>query len=66
MKKLYKKPQLKVHFTKLRSHLMEGSEQATGTGESGGGGHGYSDPAKGSGLFDNDDWGNVWSSNDDF
>ena len=45
---------------------MEGSEQSTGTGESGGGAHGYADPAKGSGFFDNDDWGNVWANNDDY
>ncbi|MBR5060868.1 MAG: hypothetical protein IKX24_01855 [Prevotella sp.] len=61
MKKEYKKPLLKIHASTLRSHLMEGSEQSTGTGESGGGGHGYDDPAK-RGFFDDEDegaWGKI-------
>ena len=62
MKKEYKKPLLKIHASTLRSHLMEGSEQSTGTGESGGGGHGYDDPAK-RGFFD-ESWGGVWEDDD--
>lgn len=66
MKKEYKMPLLKVHVT-MKEHLMVGqTEEGTGTGQSGGGGHGYGDPAKGSGFIDNDDWGNVWHSNDDY
>ena len=59
-------PLLKVHVT-MKEHLMVGqTEEGTGTGQSGGGGHGYGDPAKGSGFLDNDDWGDVWHSEDDF
>lgn len=51
----------------MKEHLMVGqTEEGTGTGQSGGGGHGYGDPAKGSGFLDNDDWGDVWHSEDDF
>lgn len=64
MKKEYKKPLLKIHHSTLRSNLMEGSEQGTGTGESGGGGHGYADPAK-RGFFD-DSWGDVWDDDDEY
>ncbi|MBR5060866.1 MAG: hypothetical protein IKX24_01845 [Prevotella sp.] len=62
MKKEYKKPLVKIHATTLRGYLMEGTEQSTGTGESGGGGHGYDDPAK-RGFFD-DSWGGVWEDDD--
>lgn len=66
MKKEYKTPLLKVHVV-MKEHLMVGqTEEGTGTGESGGGAHGYGDPAKGSGFFDDDDWGNVWANNDEF
>ena len=66
MKKEYKKPLFKIHTTTLKNHLMEGSEQSTGTGESGGGGHGYGDPAKSTGFLDGDDsWGDVWKNEDE-
>ena len=59
MKKEYKKPLLKVHIA-MKEHLMLGqTEEGTGTGQSGGGGHGPSDPTKETTFYD-DSWGDVW------
>lgn len=59
MKKDYKKPLLKVHVSMCERIMQTGTEQATGTGESGGGGHGYGDPTKETTFYD-DSWGDVW------